>query len=673
MNIKITYNFLLDYLETDATAYDLQKYLSLCGPSVETVEPIYDALGNIEDYVLDIEITSNRVDMASVFGVARESVAILPQFGKKAKLKLNPQQEFIFENLNAEPIPLHKINVKIQDPTLCPRFAALGFSIEGVSQAPDFIKKRLELCDIRSINVIVDISNYIMLALGQPTHMFDLDKIAKKTLILRRSKTGENITTLDSRNITLPGDDIVIEDGEGRLIDLCGIMGGQNSEISNDTTKVLFFVQTYHKKHIRQTSMKTGQRSMAATYFEKGLDPNNVETALVYGTHLLNKFAKATCCTDIIDMYKHKVSPSEISLSISEINKVMGIELEELKIKSILEALGFEVKNNSDKNLLHIKIPTSRVQDVSIKEDIIEEVARIYGYHNLPNNIPPLVYVKQPKELEMLFKISDKIKKYLKHLGLNEFLQYSMVSEDLLADLELDPKKHLKIANTISKEIEYMRSSLLPSMIQAVENNEGKRENLKFFEIAKVYLPQEKNLPKEESKLAIVSNESFFDTKGIVEGILTELAITNVEFISCSKNSLMIENEQAEIFCDTKSVGFIGRLKTKFKNARGIKKDIHLAELDLETLAQKAGTVMPFAPVPSFAVIKRDLTLKLGKKTYAEFEQKARSISTLLYKIELIDIYNESITLRLYFTSQSKNITEEDVSADIEKISTIAS
>ncbi len=213
MNIRITYNWLLDYLDTNADPYEIQKYLSLCGPSIERVEKVDD------DYVFDIEITSNRVDSASVFGIALEAQAILPQFGKKAILRENPLKKYRFDLLpsNQAVAPL-KIN--ITDAVLCPRFTTIVLDVQ-VKDSPDLIKKRLQLCNIKSINNVIDISNYLMLSLGQPTHVFDYDKIEKQTMILRRSRKGEQIITLDKKLIVLPGDDIVIEDGARRLIDLC--------------------------------------------------------------------------------------------------------------------------------------------------------------------------------------------------------------------------------------------------------------------------------------------------------------------------------------------------------------------------------------------------------------------------------------------------------------------
>ncbi len=285
MNIKITYNWLLEYLDTDTDAYELQKYLSLCGPSVETVEKKGD------DYVLDIEVTTNRVDMASVFGVAQEAQAILPQFGKKAKLKFNPIRQYIFSKINSPKDLKSTLDIKIQDEDIASRITAIVLSDIKIGPSPDHIKSRLEACDIRSINNVVDISNYLMLSLGQPTHTFDYDLIKSHKMIIRKAKKGEKVVTLDNKQITLPGGDIVIEDGGGQLDGLAGIMGGLDTEIKSDTKNVILFIETYNKRLIRRTSMTTGQRTAAATYFEKGLDEERVEPTLIYEVERLQKYA----------------------------------------------------------------------------------------------------------------------------------------------------------------------------------------------------------------------------------------------------------------------------------------------------------------------------------------------------------------------------------------------
>ena len=329
MNIKITYNWLLEYLDTDADPYELQKYLSLCGPSIERVEKIDD------DYSLDIEVTSNRIDSASVYGIAQEASAILPQFGKKAKLKFNPLEKYTFKSLGKQTGEL-TAEIKLLDPKLASRVTAIILSNIEIGKSPELISKRLTMCDIKSINNVVDISNYLMLSLGQPNHTFDYDKIVDHKLHIRESKKGETVKTLDEKEIILPGGDIVIEDGSGNLTDLAGIMGGYDSMISDSTKNVLLLLETYDPKKIRKTSMTTGQRTIAATYFEKGLDPERIESTLVYGVELLKEYASATVDSDVIDIYPQPVKPKNITDSVQKINQLIGEHVAAKKMKEIL-------------------------------------------------------------------------------------------------------------------------------------------------------------------------------------------------------------------------------------------------------------------------------------------------------------------------------------------------
>ncbi len=629
MNIKITHQWLLDYLETDANPYEIQKYLSLSGPSIERVEKAED------DFVYDIEVISNRIDYASVFGIAQEATAILPIHNKKAQLKINPFERYNFKKINIKNNQ-YQLNVKIDD-KLCTRFTALIFDNIEIKPAPEFIRKRLTLGGIKSINNVVDISNYLMLTLGQPVHMFDYDKIINQTMILRESKKSEKIITLDEKEVVLPGGDIVIEDGQGRLIDLCGIMGGLNSAISNNTKRVILFVQTYNKEKIRKTTMSTGVRTVAATYFEKGLDEERVEPTLVYGAELLKAYASGQPASKIIDIYKDPYQEKTVEISFEKINQVIGITIEPKKIINILTNLGFKLKVNNDK--LIVFVPSYRKHDISIPEDLVEEIARIYGYNNIPAQLQPAVYVNQPIEFEKLFNLTFKIKYFLKHLGLNEVINYSMISEELINlwknDLSINLKDHIRLSNSISKEIEYMRLSLIPSLYKNLIDNIGKRQQLKIFEIAKVYYKNNSNnSPANEIyKLAIAVNTDYFDLKGIIEALFKELNLK------------------------------------KQPNFHIINKEIfYFVELDLQFLIDNYQTFSCYQPINPYAIIKLDKTFELSERlTYKDIETKAKK-SKLIKKIEVISLYKNKLSLRFYFSSSEKNITEEEAKKELEKL-----
>ena len=655
MNIKITHNWLLEYLDTNATPFEIQEYLSLCGPSIERVEKV----GN--DYVYDIEITSNRIDTASVFGIAQECLAILPQFGKRAELKYNPLTKYGFPSIQQQGD--RTLKVTIEGNHLCSRFAAIVLKIGTVNKSPEFIRKRLGLVGIKSINTVVDISNYLMISFGQPTHIFDYKKIQKASMRMRESLKGEKIQTLDEKEVVLPGGDIVIEDGSGKLIDLCGIMGGLDSSITSKTKEILLFVQTYNKEKIRRTSMITGQRTVAATYFEKGLDEERVEPTLAFGVELLKQFAYASVVSVLYDIYPHSYCEKTVEFSRLDIEKIIGVSIEQKTVQRIFESLSFGIEC-LNKEMVRLRIPSYRRNDIDIKEDVIEEIARVYGYHNIPCVIQSPARIQQPLDTEQLFMYQQKIKYVLKHLGLHESLNYSLVSKILIEGMQGDTKKHLKLMNSISEEIEYLRTSLLPSLIKNVRENEGKREELRFFEIAKTYYPQVNDLPHEIYKLAIIVNTSFHDLKGIIEALFREFHIDDIEMKREDMSLLIIAPGAGKL-------GFFGKLKQTTSSYFGLKKDLYAGEIDLLPFIKLCKILPVYQQINPYATIKLDLTIPADKRrTFADMKEISLKSSELLTKLDMISVYQDNITLRFYFASTERNLTEEEAKRELEKIKT---
>lgn len=633
MNIKITYNWLLEYLDTDATPDQIREHLSLCGPSIESVEEIGG------DYIFDIEITSNRIDTASVIGVAQEAQAILPMFGIKAKLKLNPLKNLKFDQIKTG--SGFDLKVDIKNPNLVSRFTSLIFDNIEIGDSPKFIQDRLRLVGVKVINNVVDISNYLMITLGQPIHMFDYDKISDHHMIVRESKKGEKLVTIDEKEITLPGGDIVIEDGSGRLIDLCGIMGGLNSAISSKTKRVLLFVQTYNKSKIRKTTMTTGQKTIAASFFEKGLDEERVMATTVNAAQLLEKYARGTVRSKLYDIYPLPKKEKRLVMSYDLFAEKIGVEIPKKTINEILLNLGFTLSDASKQgHTLQITVPSFRTNDIGIPEDIIEEVSRIYGYHNIPSKLQPPVYVEQPKDMEDLFVFQNRIKVFLKHLGLNEVINYSMISKNMIEDSGLKTESHLRLSNSISEDIEYLRTSLIPSLSKNIKENMGRRGIVKIFEIAKVYLPKKDELPNEIYRVGIAVNTDYADLKGIIEAIYKELNI-GVDLHHSH------ESGNPEII-----------------NANGI----FLTEIDFQSLIKHYQFAPKYAPLHPYAVIKLDRTFEISPQKTYEIIKKEATKSKLLQKIEVVTLYQNKLTLRFYYSSPDKNITEEEAKKELTKL-----
>ena len=628
MDILIPHSWLRDYLKTKATPKQIAKYLSLCGPSVERInyidkEPVYL-----------IEVTTNRVDCAGVYGISKEAAAILPRFGLKTKLiKTNPVENKRLKKT----VPYLKA---IVDKTLCGRFTAVLVKNVKVAPSPKWMQERLKLVGVRPINNVVDISNYVMHELAQPVHTFDYDKIKGKTMVLRESKKGERLTTLDGKLHNLNGGDIVIEDGKGRLIDLAGIMGGGNSAVDQYTRNVLLFVQTYNPVRIRKTSMGLAQRSEAAVLFEKGLDPELVSIGIKKGMDLFIKLKAGRPVSQILDIYPNFYKPKKVDVEVSFINKRLGIHLAKSEISKILSSLGFDVLIASD--TLIIKIPSYRASDINIPEDIVEEVARIYGYDNLPSQL--MTGIIPDPILDAPFEFETKIKTLLSGWGGVEIYTQSLVPKTYINS------KALKLKNPLGKEGEYLRTSLAASVVNAADANRHIKEAFHLFEIANVYLPKIGNLPYETMILAGVStNTDYQKGRGIVEALLQKLN-TNASFIQEEEKGFS-PAKHVNIKAKGKKIGHIGILDNGY---------IYY-EFEVEALRKAAIAIKSFKPISKFPPQIEDITFKLPEKTKIGEVMTTISSVKLVNKIELRDIYDNSYTFRVWYQNPEKTLTDKEV------------
>ena len=664
MNLLIPHSWLKEYLQTTASPQKIAECLSLCSCSVEKIEQ------QATDSIYHIEITTNRVDMMSVLGIAREATAILPQFGIKAKLINNPYKTSLkskFKSSKSSP----KLKVIIKDQKLCPRFTAVILKNTTIKPSPKLIQERLKKSGIRPINNIVDLSNYLMRAFGQPVHTFDYDKIAKKTMILRPSREGEKIITLDKKTLELPGGDIVIEDGSKRLIDLCGIMGGLNSAIDPKTKNILLFIQTYRPENIRKTSMALAQRTEAAQLFEKNTDPELVMPTIIEGIKLAEKISSAQPDKQIIDIYPKPYKPETIKVSTDLINKRLGIAISISKIKNILESLNFVIKQSANSNpstslrtgqQLIISPPSFRSHDIKIPEDIVEEVARIYGYYKLPSILPPLL--DQPQKSKINFHWENTIKHMLKDWGLTEVYTYSFVSKELIEKFGLDPKEHLKLKNPLVKDWEYMRTCLIPSLLQVISDNQNTEKNLSIFEIANDYFPVKNDLPLEKSYLVIAfSGERFFELKGLAESLLGELKIA-YEFKKYKDSKKRLNPQKTvDIYSDKNKLGFLGQLNPQLASKFNYKNQVYIAALNSLLLTTLATNKKTYHPIPKYPPIIEDLTFEYKKPLlYSEAVGLIRRTSSLVVKVELTSQYQNKKTFRIHYQDPNRSLTDKEIS-----------
>jgi phenylalanyl-tRNA synthetase beta chain len=636
MNIQILDSWLREHLKTKASSKEIAEKLSLSSVSVEKLEKKGD------DYLYDIEITTNRPDLMSVVGLAREAAAVLsynkiPAEFIKPSLKL-PEQTESTDNVNIK-----------NNPELVNRICAVVMDVE-IKNSPKKIQERLESAGIRSLNNLIDITNYVMRTIGHPTHVFDFDRIPTKTVQIRKSHAKEKIETLDGKEYELTGEDIVADDGLGHVIDLLGVMGLQNSVVTDTTKRILFFVNNNDPHRVRRTSMNLGIRTEAAVLNEKGIDPELAMDALLYGIKLYEELANGKVMSEIVDIYPNKVERDTIEVFENKINSTIGVNIPIKTSKEILESLGFEVVGKEQG--LTATPPSFRAQDMHIQEDVIEEVARIYGYHNIPNKLPSITSAR-PFNLETnILYYEDRIREALKYWGLTEVYTYPMVSEDLY---EGDLKNAVTIQNPLNEEYVYMRASLVPSLLKVVKENKN-HDKISIFEIGNIYVGQKGNLPKEILRLAGVfksADASFFKVKGLIEQLLADLGITDVNFEQ--------SHESAEI---TVNVGkdYVGDIEI-------LDSDVINFELDLEIILKHATLKKTYKPLSKFPPIMEDLAIIApADVTTGDLIATIKKQSSLVKDVSLLDKYEDTRTFHIVYQSNERNLKNEEIGEIREKI-----
>ena len=630
MEILISDNWLREFLKTKASHRDIAKMLSLCGPSVEKVSKLN------ADFQYLIEVTTNRVDSLSVYGIAREASAILPRFGIKARLiPLKTTSGYKF----SKEVDFLKTEV---DSHLCPRFTVVLIKDVKIGSSPDWMVKRLNLVGVRPINNVVDISNYIMHELGQPVHTFDYDKIAGQKMILRNSRQGETIVTLDGKKHLLPGEDIVIEDGGGSLIDLCGIMGGTNSAVDEKTKNVLLFVQTYNPVNIRKTCIATSQRSEASAIFEKSPDPELVTYGMLRAIDLLEKLFAGVPEKHILDIYPKPYKVKTLSINYNFINSFLGTKIKKSEISEMLTPLGFELSRQGN-NLL-VKVPSFRAKDINIPQDIVEEIARIYGYHNLPSQIMEGALPEPGYDSPFLFETG--VKNILKSLGATEVYTSSLVPR------EWTEEKALKLRNPLGDDSEYLRTSLKASLVNAAKENSGQKEPFHLFEMANIYIPRKDDLPEEGMTLAgIFSNQNYRKAKGTVEALLEQL---NIKFD--------IKAEDAKGFYPSQRLTIISA--KDYLGEFGILEESGFIyyQFKTEKLRKQQKAYKTYKPIPKYPAQIEDITFKVPEKTkIGEVIQAISNLQFTIYKVELKDIYKDSYTFRIWYQHPDKTLINKEV------------
>ncbi len=641
--------------------------------------PITEALG-LNDVIIEIAITPNRPDALSHLGVARDLAAL---FNRELKV---PEIKFVESEEDVNKLA----SIEIEDTENCPRYSARVVTGVTIKESPEWLKKKLISIGLRPINNVVDITNFVMYECGQPLHAFDLDRLSGNEIIVKSTKGKTKFTTLDSKERELEPGTLMICDAE-KEVAVAGVMGGENSEISDDTKNVLIESAYFNPSSIRKTA-KYLQLSTDSSYrFERGTDPNNTLWAAERTAQLIAELGDGKIAKGFIDVYPNRIKEKKLILRVSRVNKLLGFEVSKDDNINILQKLGMTVQEKSDDDL-EVTVPTFR-PDIEREVDLIEEIARIKGYDNIPS-IPKISITLESKKDETSF--TDKIRETANALGLYEMINNPLQPEDE-ALLTGSP---IRLANPQSMDMAYLRTSLIPGALSAVARNLNRGEkNLSLFEIGNVFYFNEgkSNITSfddytEKQKLivlltgkkvdrewyAAVELYDFFDLKGIINSLISKISLDN--FLNDSYYAVgksIYEYYFTKSFKDAE-IGIGGKVKKDVLKKFDIDQDVYCFEFDVDALKQIPEPVKTFVEPVKFPKVIRDFAFIFDKNVSSESVIKfiRKKGSGLLKSVRIFDLFEskdlgtdkKSMAFQLEFYDEKRTLTEEEVEKDFEKL-----
>jgi phenylalanyl-tRNA synthetase beta chain len=654
---------------------DQHEGIMVLPPDAPVGMPLSQYIG---DTILDLSTTPNRPDCLSVIGIAREVAALSGQVVRIPDINYKEQESPAGD----------WIAVDIADPDLCPRYCASLVTDVTIGPSPQWIQQRLLASGMRPISNIVDITNYVMLEYGQPLHAFDYEQIKGKIIIIRRARDGELLYTLDGMKRDLNRDMLIIAD-ETDPIALAGVMGGADSEVIDTTTKILLESANFNGPSIRRTSAKLGLRSEASSRFEKSISPDLAPIALRRATQLLVELAGGKAAEGIVDAYPEARARKPILLPKDRITRILGLEVERGHVQEVLSSLGFGSEPVGGSDDLSITVPYWRT-DIRLADDVIEEVARIIGYDEIPTT---MLQGEVPEHMPaVLLTLKDTVCDLLVGCGMQEAITYSLTSQAMLD--KIDPQHEicpaLKVANPMTLEQEYLRTSLRGGLLATFAANERYEQNsIRLFEVGKIYVPRDNDLPEEREMVAGVlgglrfdrswlSPEDaldFYDAKGILETVFNKLRI-EASFEPAEDRNL-VPGRTAEVMVTGQGIGILGELHPKIAELFDISlQPVILFEIDLVKMLSLTGAEFRYQPIPRYPEIFRDLALVVDADITASRIQEIIQSFPLVSQATVFDIYTgdkvprgkRSLAFSIRFQSLQRTLTDEEVNRTQGKI-----
>ncbi|MGG5254837.1 phenylalanine--tRNA ligase subunit beta [Neobacillus sp. SM06] len=635
------------------------------------------ALLNRDDAILELGLTPNRADCLSMLGVGYEVAAILNREVKLPETKL--------QSSNAKASDHITVTVEATDDN--PLYTAKVIKNVKIGPSPLWMQTRLMSAGIRPHNNVVDCTNYILLEYGQPLHAFDYDRLGSKEILVRRAKDGEVIQTLDDVERTLSSDHLVITNGTVPVA-LAGVMGGANSEVNIDTTTVLLESAYFNGATIRKASKDHGLRSEASARYEKGVDPNRVRAAGDRAAYLIAKYANGEVLEGTVAVDTLNIEPAVVSITLEKINRVLGTTLMMSEVEEIFSRLQFEASVAGE--TITVTVPTRR-GDIKIEEDLIEEVARIYGYDFIPKTLP--VGSSSPGNLSNYQQKRRVVRRFLEGAGLFQAVTYSLTSEERVAQYALENRDPIRLAMPMSEDRSMLRMSIVPQLLEVLKYNSARQnDSLAVYEIGAVFLANGQDAQPEEQEHAAAAITGlwyshswqgekkpvdFFVLKGIVEGLVEKLGLTNQIAYKKATVEGMHPGRTAEVQLNGKTIGFVGQVHPNRQKELDLK-DTFVFELNLQAILEASSEPLQYKAIPRFPSITRDIALVTDAKTEAETLKQIifAAGQPLLTEAAVFDLYEgehmekgkKSIAFSLKYMDPERTLTDEEVTKVHEKV-----